>query len=471
MNNYNSNGYNQHQFRNAHINNKMVNEYDRMRSTNVPFSTNQMLMNNPQYCANVRNSDYYARLMFEKMEQMKKIKSVEEIGISKDQLTNYIICPIKIEKEDKQEFEKKYNDKSLHYVGFTNRKSAPEFVKELWKNRTNNPYKNILKDENYKKNFKKKKDLVVHHATALDKNLIKTMKDYEDKAELIELLNGELRIKYSKSKENKYKEKFDYINKVKYRIKYDPKNYNELKQFYKQETKKIKKTGKMYHEMLEMLLASENFTKEEMSEINKPFEMEAEDDLSMTFEKGDSKLEKRLEKEIEEELGLTNGDLDEILKECLKEEEENKKTKSKKITKSIKVENPNAKIIIKNTIKKVSSSDKVENKSEKKPLIVVKPIKPKIKEKVVDKINLSVNQPLSEKNEKPKVIKVTKAPKIIEQVTETFVSETAKSKKIINIIPRKDKVEKKEEKVESSIGKVTDDDFAKYKNKQKKAKE
>ena len=39
---------------------------------------------------------------------------------------------------------------------------VPETIKDMWAKRTNQPYKNILKNQDYSKKFEKKEDLIVH---------------------------------------------------------------------------------------------------------------------------------------------------------------------------------------------------------------------------------------------------------------------------------------------------------------------
>lgn len=455
---YNNSGQAQRQYQNGYMNNRLTSEYNRVVNNNVPYSNVQMLMNNPNFVANIRNSDFYTRMNLEKQEYMKKIKNVKDLGISEEQLTNYVICPIKLEKDDPSELAKKYSDKSGGYITFgsdkfkTNKKgyittnsqnNIPEFIRQLWEKRDNNPYKAILKkelDNNKKKKFNKREDLVVEKITKLDKELIKVMKDYEDMIELIEELDGELRIKYSKKHENKYKEKFDHINKVKYSIKYDPKDYNQLKQFYKQQQKKIKKANKRVDEMIEVLLASETFTKDELADINKQNMDDHEEELNISFNKMDEKYEKELEKD----LGLIDDELDKLIKEN-KELDKKLKDKKPKVAIAIKKSDSEKKEIKPNviTIKKVTRVTKDEDTKKKDS--DVKPVK--------------------------KVITVTKVKK--EKSISSNSNKDYKPKKVISIQPiKKTTVNKQNEKEQKKsipdIGHVSEEDMMKYKKKQKK---
>ena len=347
---------------NRYVNNQFVNQYQRSMQNNVPFANNQMLNNNPNFVANMYNSGYYQKMNMEKMERMRRAKSVEDLGVDKEQLAKYIICPLKVEKESKDVLTGNYTQKESLYAIERGKKNNSS-IEKLWEKRTNNPYKNILKDENYTKKFNNKDDLIVHKVTKFDKNLKKLMAEYEDMLEFIVIHDGKLEIKYAKSKENKFKEKFDYENKIKYRVKYDPKNYTELKKFYKSEQKKIKKANRRVDEMIEILLASESFTKEELNDIDKS--CCEEENVTISFEQGDDDMEKQLEKELAEELA-DEFDEKEIAELFGHKKSKNKKSKKEQLTlQSAEQVEKNIKPLI--TVKhKKSANDDVEDKPKKK---------------------------------------------------------------------------------------------------------
>ena len=109
---------------------------------------------------NSQNSNQMGQLMtnYKKMQQGKLLAKINELDknrdtlrLDKDELRNAIIRPIKIEKADKQDIIIKYRD-------LQNNISSKRELEELWKKRTNQTYKNIIKDENIKKkNTKKRK--------------------------------------------------------------------------------------------------------------------------------------------------------------------------------------------------------------------------------------------------------------------------------------------------------------------------
>lgn len=432
------------QYNNRHVNNKLVNDYQRMMKNSVPFSGNQMLNNNPNFVHNINDTAFYQRMNMEKMEKMRKIKNIDELGISKEKLIDFVICPIKVEKENGKELTKKYNDKTTLYFNPKKKNTVSDALKKLWEGRQNNPYKNILKnagrltDDDYKKNFKNKNELIVDKITELDKNLIKTMAEYEEMIEFINIHNGALKVKYSDKKKDKYKEKFDYENKIKYRIKYDPKNYNELKKFYKKEQKKIKKANKRVDELIEILLVSESFTKDELEEITKPYEDEDDNtDITMVFEKGDIEFEKKLEKELEAELIAEFGE--ENLTQLI-EKASGKSTKSRdklKIKDHDKTQHKDS--------KDSNTDSHDENKIVSKPLITVK--------------NKKQDQEISDKS-------------IQSFEKNSQNQENQENKKRIVMRSKKNTDQNEEEKQikqEKPIGQVDDDELAEFR-KQKKQK-
>lgn len=452
---------NQFQNQNKYMNNRLANEYNKVVNNNIPYTQNPLLINNPNFVANIKNSDFYTRMNLEKMEQMRKIKNIKDLGLSERQLTDYIICPIVVAKEDKKELEKKTYNRENNYLKFgkdkygknleVNNEDIPEFIKMLWSGRSNNPYKNILKKENYNKSFNKKEDLVVHKVTKLDKNLIKTLKDFEDMQEFIVLHNGELKIKFSKKKENKYKEKFDYINKVKYSFKFDPKNFNELKQFYKQEQKKIKRTGKRVYEMLEILLVNESLSKEDMDDINKQYANDEAEDLTQKLKMTSSKIDKKYEKDLEEELGLSGCDLEKMLEDEIQ--------LSKNIDKRLREHQ-------KSLGKQINNKQTKSNTDESTSSVELSQKKIKKITKVVKRINSDESNKSADK--KPKKISIRKIEKT-DNITSNIdnVNTTVKPKKpLISIKPLKSSKPKEE----NQIGHVTDDLMEKYKSRQKKIK-
>lgn len=249
--------------------NKLISGFNQYSNSqkNIPYTNNNMLINNPQFLDSIQSPQFFNKINMMKMEQISKIKSINNLNMSINQLAQYIINPYKVEKIAKNELLEKYDNLQNTYI--TSKKEAPKALQEWWNNRTNNPYKNIMKHENYKKNFKTGEDLIVHKVSQLDKDKQHLIEEYEKLTNLLKIHDNELEIIYSASKQSEYKKEYDYITKFKYRIKYDPKDYNELKKFYKSEDKKLNREAKRIDEMIELLLMSDDITKEDISELQK----------------------------------------------------------------------------------------------------------------------------------------------------------------------------------------------------------
>lgn len=207
------------------------------------------------------NQQFYQQMMMAKAEQMKKIKNVSELGLTRDQITEYIICPIKVERSSRNEIER--------YVSDEEAKLAKKYIEDnLWKNRTNAPYKNILKNEDWKKQFSTANDLIVHRVSHLDK--IGLLDEYKKLVRLMEKHNNELKVIYSTTKESEHLKEFEYVNKYKYTVKYDPKDYNDLKEFYKNEQKKIEKEQKRIDHIINKL-TDDDITADEIKLLENEF--------------------------------------------------------------------------------------------------------------------------------------------------------------------------------------------------------
>lgn len=312
------------QFNNKYNRNKIVDGYQKFSTTNTPFLNNQILLNNPTFHGSIRDPNFYNRINMEKLEQAKRIKSVADLNMTGEQLANYIICPIKVETADKKQYDQMLNEKQSMYITHktvTRKKDGkdekeyiaviPQMLSDWYDKRKNTPYKNILKNENYEKEFKKKEDLIVHKITQLDKDKMKLLNEYEVLTRMLEKHDGELKLIYSASEETKHAEQFNYVQKYKNRIKYDPKNYEDLKQFYKKTQRKYKKEERRIDDMIELLLASEDISEQEIEKI-KQLSGDADedgsdntietDDVEKMLKKGEKDLERQLEKEIEKEL-------------------------------------------------------------------------------------------------------------------------------------------------------------------------
>ncbi len=440
------------QFNNRYINNGIVNGYQQFMNTNTPFVNNPMLMNNPLFYGSIRDSDFYNRVNMAKMEQIKKIKNVNDLNMTTEQLSGYVICPIKVERMDKKQYDQLLGERESTYITHSKNKkeNIPKVIKEWYDGRKNTPYKNILKNENYTKEFKKKEDLIVHKISQLDKDKIRLANEYETLARLLEKHDGELKVIYSASEETRHAEKFNYVNKYKNRIKYDPKNYDELKQFYKKTQKKIKKENKRIDEMIELLLVSDQISKEDMKEIQKSSEYidDGNDvDMDVVFEKGEMKLEKQLEKELKKELG--KDVYNQIMKEFETNDEPDPEPEPKSKVKISKVKFTRVKEQDEDEKPRVKTSKvKITHEEDQEP---IKTEKPKVgvnktsveKEAPKSKVKVSRQDDVEDEPKKKPRVKVTK------------ISDNERSE---------NKQKTKEKSSSIPIGHVTDDELDKYRN-------
>jgi len=331
------------------LNNSFINGYNNISTNDVPFMNNAILMNNPMYYGSIRDSNFYQRINMERMERMKNIKSVNDLGLSKNKLTEYVICPLKIEKNnDSKEMltlydqknqtynnlnlnlksKKCYEKNGIIYVDFDNKNN--DYIQKLHSSRTNVPYKNILKNEDYTKEFKTIQDLIVHHITLKDKDKYELLKKYEELDEKLKRHNGELKIIFHTSKENEHKEKFDYVNYYKHKISYDPQKYDDLKKYYKKEQQKISKSNKRLENMIELLLEND-LSQEELNEMQKNEIIDESETSIVSYEKNteiEKELELDFERAMEKEFGKEN--LDKMIKEITDSNSNNNSSKPKR---------------------------------------------------------------------------------------------------------------------------------------------
>jgi hypothetical protein len=234
---------------------------------------NKLLNNNPSFSANMQNAQFNERLNVIKQRKLQNVNSVKDLNLTQEQLTKYVIAPIKIEKSDRDEVINALSNVKGHY--------NDNYIKtKYWANRTNQPYKRITGEEHWKnvsqlqgydrKTFNKKskkgrkdmekffknesKKLVIHHASK--KDTIGVMDEYEELLKLFDVINGEIEAEYAPSKEAKHKLKFMKTNKLKYKVRYDPKekDYNDLADYYKKQERKYNKNSRRADSIIDSLL-------------------------------------------------------------------------------------------------------------------------------------------------------------------------------------------------------------------------
>jgi hypothetical protein len=350
-------------YQNSHNNNLLNKFQSHLNQPNQSnYMNNPMISNNPNF--SVKDPGFYNKIQMAKIEQIKRAKNINDLGMDKKQLSEYIIDPIKINKTTKEEINTKLRDVEQQYIipvnstKFEDQSNA--YLRDLWKNRTNTAYKNVIKKELFDKDYKKyyredifrkdinnRNELLVHKVIKdvdADEDLLEA--EFLLIQEILEKHNGELKNIYSSSNENKNKKEFEYAQKYRYRLEYNPKDSEELKDFYKKEQQKINKENKMLDQIINMLVEEEDLTKDEVDKLNT--------ELQQSKKKG-NKI-KDLEEELREELGEDFQDvLDAIEVEPNKNTERKTRIKSKITENNTELNNtktPRKKITVKTTIVK-----------------------------------------------------------------------------------------------------------------------
>jgi len=288
--------------------NRMINGQYQKYNINNNYQNNQLLSNNPNF---INNTMFQQKINMVKMEHLSQNKNINLNNIDKNKLTEYVICPIKINKCDKNEINN--NLKNLE-KGYS--KNNNELVK-LWNNRTNIPYKGIIKNDDYKKKIKSTNDLIVHKVTNEDK--IGLLKQYKELELVLKNHNNQLSIIYNKSKELDHKKKFKYNNSYKFRLKHDPQNFNKIKELHKNEQNKIEKEQTKIDNLISSLIDNDILNNDEkkniMEDINKyqeninNFNNKIKEELDID-EKTNEEIDKEIDKEIDLEIQKLQKDIE-----------------------------------------------------------------------------------------------------------------------------------------------------------------
>lgn len=253
---------------NGFQNNQLLRNYNNYQQGAPQFQNNALLQNNPMFQNGTSQINALQNHQIQQMKEIQKVKQLEKLSelqkkMSKDKLRDIIISPQKETVIAKKELEEKWKKKEQTF--------DPD-RQEYYKGRTNQPYKNIIKNADYKKEFKDKKDLIVHRVTNADKEGVE--EEFEHLQQNLEKHNNELKVIYSTSKEVEHKKEFEYNHKDKFiRIKHEAPDHGELKKdnidFYKKEQKKLQGEKMKVDKIMESLITSGIINEEDIKEINK----------------------------------------------------------------------------------------------------------------------------------------------------------------------------------------------------------
>lgn len=313
--------------------NSLFNNFHNYQQGRMPVHNNNLLRNNPVFAANMNRSqqinqmqmnEYYRKMQYMKMFQEMKKEKLKSLGtMNNDDIKKAIINPEMndLTDQEKQEISVNYDQLKDKYGDDGRYKKG---VQKYWEQRTNEPYKNILKNEDYTKNFKKEEDLIVHKVTDLDKDEEKLEFEFKDLEDKIEKHNKDLKIIYSSSKEAENKKKFEYNNVYKFRIKYDPKDHDEKKkdkiEYYKKEQKKIEKGNKKFNEIVESMVNNDLFDKDQLEKLGITVN---DDEIEVDIDKItqiDNELKNSLGEEEYNNIMNTNGEEERSKKTEVREE-------------------------------------------------------------------------------------------------------------------------------------------------------
>jgi hypothetical protein len=245
------------------------------------------------------------------LKEMQKINQLEKLNelenkIDKEKIRESVIKPVKIDKKNNMDdiiknakekwgfdIKKKKSIKNQYdEIDDQFQRNLEMQKKTLQKERTNLPYKNIIKnikdgDDHYEKHYKKfvdspltgeadkkaiekaERDLLVHKVTNADKDGVE--EELIDLKKNLEIHNDELKVIYSTSKEAEHKQKFEYNHKSKYRIKYDPDNHEDMKKdkinILKKEQKRMEKDKQKVDDMIQFLVDDGIFGETDVEKI------------------------------------------------------------------------------------------------------------------------------------------------------------------------------------------------------------
>ena len=289
--------------------NELTDRYNAYSQQPIQYMNNQMLASNPIFTSNIYDPSFHQKMLLQREEQMQKIKNISELGLTKEQITEYVITPLKIEKTESKELERLCDDNEKTLLD--------SYIKDnLWAHRTNAPYKTILKNQNIQREYKDSNDLIVHKFTSLDK--VGLMDEYEDLLNVLEKHNGNLKVIFSTSKKNEHLKAFKFVEKHRKRIKYNPKDYNELKDFHKKESQKFDRDRRKLDMYIERINA-DDIDPKELKQLES--ELFAQPKKNKKSKSKTSSVDQELVDIIEE---LDENELLELESEVLKEIEDEK---------------------------------------------------------------------------------------------------------------------------------------------------
>lgn len=220
-----------------------------------------------------KTNDYHSNLQKQneayQLRQIEKVVEMEQ-DLDIDKIRELVIKPLNVtpDRFEHSEIKKKYSELEKNYEPSRN---------TYWKQRTNQPYKNIIKDRAHIDKFIgksqiNKEELIIHRVSKEDKKGVE--EKFNKLGQTIKTHDKELNVLYSTSNETEHKKKFEYNHKYKYRQSYNPTDHNEMKQDrieqFKKDQMKSEADKEKIENILEVLLDDGNLEDEEIKGMSKP---------------------------------------------------------------------------------------------------------------------------------------------------------------------------------------------------------
>jgi len=137
--------------------------------------------------------------------------------------------------------------------------------------------------------------LIVHKVSDLDK--VGLIDDYKKILKLIEEQNGQLKVIYSASKKNEHKQAFKYVQKYRDRVSYNPKDFNDLKDYYKKEQNKYEREQKKIDDVIAKLMDEDDIGEDAIKRIESEF---LKPTRSKKNKSNENSYEKNIDRQIQE---------------------------------------------------------------------------------------------------------------------------------------------------------------------------
>jgi hypothetical protein len=271
---------------------------------NNPFQENPLLQSNPIFMNNMNynNSAQMQQIQMMNNAYINKIKEIQNMkkkgalndlnsNYTKDKIREIIIAPQKIylTKDEKFTQDKEINKLKSEYDNKSDKHLNT--LKTHWGERTNVPYKGIIKDDKHSGKFlkgnyllrkkiirdkEKKKlenELIVHKVTNADKEGVED--DMDEFKKGLEVHDNELKSVYSLSKKAEHKKKFEYNHKSKFRVRYEPSDHTKLKKdkisYYKRAQKKMEDGKDKHDNIIETLINDGTLDENEINTLKENF--------------------------------------------------------------------------------------------------------------------------------------------------------------------------------------------------------